>query len=290
MYSQTFKDFEIILVNDGSKDNLHEVLQQLLSESLHVIDQENGGVSVARNAGILNAKGEYICFLDADDIWLENHLAVLNELIDKYSNSNVFVTSHITVTQSGKNIHSSNNLKDYPLDFETDNFIGLLNATAYSVVHTNSVCAKRELFVNEKIMFEPNVKIGEDTDVWYRLSLKQKVAVSKQETTTYMREYSTATKHTSNVVDWVFAARKQDVLSDPGISDLTKESVIELVDRYKLTCSREYMIEKKRKQARSILACISNKSGKRYYITLLLTYMPFFVCRALLKKELTLGK
>ncbi|MBR4881344.1 MAG: glycosyltransferase, partial [Clostridia bacterium] len=67
--SQTEKDFELIIVDDGSSDNIDEVLSKY--KNIHVITQENGGVSVARNSGIMAAQGDYICFLDADDLWTE---------------------------------------------------------------------------------------------------------------------------------------------------------------------------------------------------------------------------
>ena len=61
IFSQTFKDFEVIVVNDGSTDNVLEVLKSY-NNSVKVITQRNGGVSVARNKGIENANGDYLCF------------------------------------------------------------------------------------------------------------------------------------------------------------------------------------------------------------------------------------
>lgn len=78
---QTLRSFEVILVNDGSKDDTAQVLDALKKESLPfavtVIHQENGGVSVARNKGLSAAKGRYICFIDADDHVSSDYLQVL---------------------------------------------------------------------------------------------------------------------------------------------------------------------------------------------------------------------
>ena len=67
--NQTFKDFEIILVNDGSSDNSGQICDELAKNDnrIKVIHQENLGVSEARNRGIIASKGEYICFIDCDD-------------------------------------------------------------------------------------------------------------------------------------------------------------------------------------------------------------------------------
>ncbi len=79
---QTFQDFELIVVNDGSTDNGPVVVRQYDDPRLRVIDQENQGVSAARNRGIAEAKGELIAFLDADDEWLPDFLAVSVEAIE----------------------------------------------------------------------------------------------------------------------------------------------------------------------------------------------------------------
>ena len=72
IYSQTFTDYEIILVNDGSKDGSLSLCKKLAAKDdrITVIDKENGGAGSARNAGIEVAKGEYLAFPDADD-WFE---------------------------------------------------------------------------------------------------------------------------------------------------------------------------------------------------------------------------
>ena len=76
--AQTYKNFEIIIVNDGSLDRSIEICQQFPDKRIKIVQQQNKGVSAARNAGIVHAKGEYFAFLDGDDLWvpqkLEKHI------------------------------------------------------------------------------------------------------------------------------------------------------------------------------------------------------------------------
>jgi glycosyltransferase involved in cell wall biosynthesis len=81
--NQTFTDWEIIIINDGSTDNTLEVVEKIQDERIKIYSYENGGLSTARNRGITQAKGEFISFLDADDLWspdkLELQLKALQE-------------------------------------------------------------------------------------------------------------------------------------------------------------------------------------------------------------------
>lgn len=83
--NQTYDNFEVIVVNDGSTDNSLEIARKY---PVKIINQTNKGLASARNTGIMNSKGDYLLFLDADDILLENCLEVIARTI-KETNSEV---------------------------------------------------------------------------------------------------------------------------------------------------------------------------------------------------------
>lgn len=87
--NQSFLDFELIIVNDGSTDDTEEIISRYLnnpSDKIRYINQENRGLAAARNTGIRRSSGEFIAFLDADDLWLPNKLSAQISVFDQYAN------------------------------------------------------------------------------------------------------------------------------------------------------------------------------------------------------------
>src|SRR5690606_1200231 len=92
--NQSFQDFEIVVINDGSMDSSASVVETISDERIRLVHQKNQGVSVARNKGIDEARYNWIAFLDGDDLWKKNHLSTIATMIMKYPNDKVFCTSH----------------------------------------------------------------------------------------------------------------------------------------------------------------------------------------------------
>lgn len=197
--SQNYSDFEAIIVNDGSKDKGFEKAKEVKDSRLIFIDKENGGVSSARNKGILASSGEWIIFIDADDILYPNALDVYNKLQSKYPEINV----HCGSMNIGK--------KKYPQSEKTYLIKNLERATIYSVLRTgfailctDSICVRRKCF-DEVGMFNTNYSHGEDLDMWNRLN--EKYIFSKAEETVAFYDLDADNRSTDlkkeNVRTWI---------------------------------------------------------------------------------------
>jgi len=102
---QTFTDYEIIVVDDGSTDTTTQALEQY-GRAITIIHQVNSGASAARNAGIRKATGSWIAFLDSDDEWKENYLASQSEQIRCNPNVIAFITNAINIDDDGGRSHT----------------------------------------------------------------------------------------------------------------------------------------------------------------------------------------
>ena len=100
--NQTFRDYEIVIVNDGSTDGSVEEIEKVQDDRIRLVHQPNAGVSAARNRGIEEAKGDLIAFLDADDEWKPEYLATQYHLFQKYPECSVFACNYEFRDVSGK--------------------------------------------------------------------------------------------------------------------------------------------------------------------------------------------
>ncbi|MCP4971863.1 MAG: glycosyltransferase family 2 protein, partial [Arcobacter sp.] len=109
---QTYKDFELIIVNDGSTDNSLEKTKNYLSSFVNhkIISQKNKGLSATRNKGVLEAKGEVIAFLDADDFWHPNFLEHIHNLFLEFPEASLFGTSYLLKYSEEVVLEAKNNI------------------------------------------------------------------------------------------------------------------------------------------------------------------------------------
>lgn len=198
--SQTYNDWELIVVDDGSKDDSFEVAEKYLKENgndrCHLIHQENAGVSTARNNGVAASHGDYVCFLDADDWWSSGFLEEMDGLISKYPDAGIYGISYYIV-KNGKN-------KVAPIAFDDGFERGYID---YLKVYTRYLCmplTSITVAIPRKIFdktggFKPQLKLGEDFDLWLRIALKYKVAMVNKPLAYYNQDVPVAVRATRNL-------------------------------------------------------------------------------------------
>ncbi len=161
---QSYNPIEIIIIDDGSNDNTFNKTYSLLKKNnVRYIYQPNKGVSSARNIGIQNANGEFIAFLDSDDLWHKNKLELqMNFLLNQseynicYTNE-IWIRNGIKVNQKKKHAKYSGNI--------------YINCLKLCIISPSSIIMKREV-INDIGLFDESLPACEDYDYWLRLSAK----------------------------------------------------------------------------------------------------------------------
>lgn len=231
--SQTFTDFEVIVVNDGSTDKSLEKINGIKDSRILISNQENSGASATRNKGLTLASSDYIAFLDADDLWLEDHLQTLYTLIQDFPQAGIFASRYQLVF---KNNHVSiPEFKDVANDFRgiiSDYFESSLN---YAVATSSSIVVPSKIF-KELGHFKTYISSGQDTDMWLRIALKYPVAISDKVTASYLHFIDNSLSKTS-ILD-----KKIKQFSDYQEDEKQRPSLKHYLDLYRMEYALQYKI------------------------------------------------
>jgi len=164
VFAQTYKNWEVIVVNDGSSDT--ERLEQVLkrySSNLIYIKQENQGAAVARNTGLRAANGEFVAFLDADDRWLP---AFLEQQLDLLKSNGADVVFADATLFGDSRLDGRTFMQLNPLSGE----ITAENLLAVKVTILTSTVLARKAVILEVGLFDASLRRGQDFDLWLRLA------------------------------------------------------------------------------------------------------------------------
>ncbi|RZJ52710.1 MAG: glycosyltransferase [Flavobacterium sp.] len=165
--NQTYKNWELIIVDDGSTDKTAEIIKTFrnLDDRIKYIYQENGKQGKARNLGIKDSKGHYIAFLDADDIWTDDKLAIELDEINKQKNVDLIFSQGFNLSE---NEISECNLLVKEI-WDTDDFEKFLDHNQIPIL---SVLVKKEALTAVKNFTEKSeIQNAEDYHLWLKLLL-----------------------------------------------------------------------------------------------------------------------
>ena len=217
--TQTFTDFELIIVDDGSTDGSADICEEFIKQQptsdsslkgeelssiegpvdvhrtpnggrLHLIRQANAGVAAARNRGVAESHGEFLCFLDADDWWEPTFLEEMDKLITEYSNAGIYCTNYIYY-KPGKThvaIKHPTGYMNYPETY----------LHGEMPVWTGATCMPRRVF-DEMGGFPVGIKLGEDFLLWAKTAIKYKVAFCEKPLAYYNNDVPSSLRATRNL-------------------------------------------------------------------------------------------
>lgn len=185
VFSQSFSNFEVIVVNDGSSDNSLNIVKGFNYPNIRIVTQSNAGVSAARNKGIALSQGHWIAFLDADDIWSSSHLENLFFAISNHPE--VWMVSsrsaRINHIKSVENIFTNT-------EKPTSKLINYFQEAQdnIGVVNSSNVAIKRHFF--EQNDGFKSYQRGEDLELWARVAFNYPAALSGNITSFYVQDTS----------------------------------------------------------------------------------------------------
>lgn len=171
---QTFTDFEIVIVNDGSTDESERIIKSFNNDKIRYFKQENMGAAAGRNTAIKLAKSSYIALLDADDTWFPNYLEEQNRLIENYPNEFIFATAQEII----KNNTVRHKKYSLSTEFKNEGIVDYFEASYLaSILHSSSTVIKKEVF-SEIGFYNTSIKSGQDTDLYIRIGLNYTIVFS----------------------------------------------------------------------------------------------------------------
>lgn len=273
--SQTFSNFELICINDGSSDKSLKILEEykLKDDRILIIDKENGGLSSARNVGLDNAKGEFICFIDADD-WISfDMLEKLYHNITHFNSDIVFCSVHLFDEKTQTFIDNDEyfNLSFFSSAFDNKSF-SYKDVKSFLMdvpVMAWGKIFRRSFIENFKTRFQEGL-IFEDGPFFFNLFFKTKKVTLIRDLLYFYRInrdgsiLQTKGNHFIDIIDVVnlmyFELKQSDIFNDVKY-EFYKRKIEEITYRYSFLNKRDKKLYKEKMKK---FLCLTNKREFNY--------------------------
>jgi glycosyltransferase involved in cell wall biosynthesis len=186
--NQNFNDFEVIVVNDGSSDETEEWVSQIIDPRVKLISQENKGLAGARNTGIHHAQGEYITFLDADDLWEPSKIEKQVRILEENPEVALVYTWVSYIDEKGESTG-----RVFKNQAEGDVWKKLIE---HNIVECGSVAMVRRSCLETVGLFDQNLgSYVEDWDMWLRMASRYPFKVVKEPLVYYRQCSNSASRN-----------------------------------------------------------------------------------------------
>ena len=212
--AQTYTDYEIIVIDDGSTDKTAQVLRELIETGrIRYIWQENQGECAARNHGLRQARGEYVAFLDSDDLWLPQKLEAQVACLEAYAEAGLVQSSFLK------------------FDDATGNNLGIRDTSWFSgwiypqiFMHWSDLMAVDAVLIPLKVLqhvggFDETLKRGLDLELWWRISRYYPfMAIPEVLTKVRVHSGSVSAADKATVSEWFRVSLEKAFAADPSLS------------------------------------------------------------------------
>ena len=277
--AQTFTDFEIVIVNDGSTDNGFEVVSKFSDNRINLFQQENKGAAAARNLGIEKATGELIAFLDADDYWFPNHLEEIFKLYTDFPNCGMYGSRYLMKISEKKTIKTT-----YSPSVSND-FRGILPdffkaSKAYRVGLTSAIAIPKRVLQNN-FLFNLEISSGQDLELYTKIAIEKSVAITNSFTVEYNFSLDNQLSKTP------ISQKKLILFEQFHAFESNNESLKKFLDFYRLEYALQFRIAGNTEKSNFYLKDITAEIP---FKTKVLLSTPIFILKLLLKVKHLLKK
>lgn len=285
--NQSFKNFELIIVNDGSTDNSIEIVRQFDDPRIQLVSIPNSGVSVARNTGIKMAKMKWIAFLDADDWWAPTFLNEMVEAIRKYDGKKIFSSGRSRVFNKRTERYTNEYL---PMEG------GIAQMNYFKVIRNHLPLINSSNVVLNKALFEVYgyFRVGqarhEDHDLWMRLCIDNPVVFVNKPLSFYRKtEVNTSSQTIYSANDFKMFLETMAYVNDK-LTLQERNDLKAYANRFILLTFIKYHYNYSRSEKMEICDLAQNIISKKHIMVLRLVKLLPFDIYYILAKTTTLWK
>lgn len=273
--NQTFQDFEVIVVDDGSTDDGADIVKGFNDPRIRLIQQENQGVSAARNLGIDEARAELIAFLDADDEWLPDHLNIILRMRERFPEAGAYTTAYFMKYQDKCSLQKYHKIPPSPWEGIIPDYFKSASFGRPPVT-TSAVAIPKRIF-EDVGKFSIETWWGEDMDQWGRIAIKYPIAFSWKGAAVYHLDAvnRASDEREKPLHEFPFIEEAKKLLSSGDALLCPQRSLEEYITSKTIGRAWECIKIDKKGEARAILNNLDVKilRWRRYYV-LLWTYLP----------------
>ena len=250
---QTVQDFEVIIVDDGSVDRSAQIVSSFSDPRIRLFSPGHRGTSATRNFGIRQARGRFVCLLDADDVWEKDFLQTAKRLLAAFPEAGMVCPAY-QVAYGRRIVHPRWRSVDPEKDGLVRDFLEMATAPFW-VCNSSNAVFRRETLDSFATWFPETETVNEDYDFYIRIGTKVPVAFSPHVCCTYNRVSSSNARkaHAKRVVYSPVYMRTLDAL-EASAAPAQKLWVQEIRDRRMVPYLFSLLVTGERQKARAVLA------------------------------------